>query len=315
MPPLNSKRWKTREEGCTTDKLTVALFSPPLPHMAAADLGYFARLGLDIRTVQVTGSVQQMSGLLAGEYDLAYTAIDNVIAYDEKGQGESFAFAGMDHGSLSLWALPEVGAVSDLCNREIAVDAPDTGFAFVLKAILEAHGLANQQYQLVSVGGTRERFAKMQEGKVVASLMTPPFDDMARGEGFRQLARATDNVPGYLGVVAATTRKIATVRTQKLVDFTDALLQGMDWVLEPSHLQSLAGIVSSAQGVSPETAERRCKNELHPESGLIPGCVLAPESLSVVLSLRRRMSSMPPQRQAKDYIDNSFLEEARKRRE
>gem|GEM_PF-4014198 len=56
----------------------------------ARDKGFFAREGLDVAITPTPNSVQLFSKLMAGEYDVASTALDNVVAYDE-GQGDRMA--------------------------------------------------------------------------------------------------------------------------------------------------------------------------------------------------------------------------------
>src|SRR5215469_9347370 len=81
----------------------------------AQERGLFETNGIRV-TVQATpGSVAQMTGLADGKFDIAMTAVDNIVAYVE-GQGEApigpqpdfFAFMGSDSGFLSLVAQREV---------------------------------------------------------------------------------------------------------------------------------------------------------------------------------------------------------------
>ena len=85
------------------------------PSFAALDKGLFAANGLEVTLQATTNSVAQMTGLANGAFDIAMTAVDNIVAYVE-GQGEApigpqpgfFAFMGSDNGFLSLVARPEI---------------------------------------------------------------------------------------------------------------------------------------------------------------------------------------------------------------
>jgi len=109
----------------------------------AQERGLFEKNGIRV-TVQATpGSVAQMTGLSEGKFDIAMTAVDNIVAYVE-GQGEApigpqpefFAFMGSDTGFLSLVTAPDVKTIADLKGRTLSVDALTTGYAFVLFDIL-----------------------------------------------------------------------------------------------------------------------------------------------------------------------------------
>src|SRR5215475_16220149 len=85
------------------------------PIRIAQDKGYFARGGIEVVLSPTPNSVFQITSLIDGKFDIAMTAIDNVIAYME-GQGaaptsqtpEIFAFMGADNGFLRLVTIPEV---------------------------------------------------------------------------------------------------------------------------------------------------------------------------------------------------------------
>ena len=51
------------------------------PIFAAIEMGWFAREGLAVELESTTGSMAQMTGLAADEFEIAMTAFDNVVAY------------------------------------------------------------------------------------------------------------------------------------------------------------------------------------------------------------------------------------------
>src|SRR5262250_2322998 len=121
----------------------------------AQERGQFEKNGIRV-TVQATpGSVAQMTGLAEGKFDIAMTAVDNIVAYVE-GQGEApigpqpefFAFMGSDTGFLSLVTASGVKTIADLKGRTLSVDALTTGYAFVLLDILRRSGLNDGDYAI-----------------------------------------------------------------------------------------------------------------------------------------------------------------------
>src|SRR2546423_4457733 len=57
------------------------------PVWIAQEKGLFAKNGIEVRLTPTVSSVFQLTNLIDGKYDIAMTAIDNLIAYRE-GQGE-----------------------------------------------------------------------------------------------------------------------------------------------------------------------------------------------------------------------------------
>ena len=53
------------------------------PVWVAQDKGLFTRQGLDVKVTPTPNSTFQLTGLIEGKFDIAMTAIDNLIAYRE----------------------------------------------------------------------------------------------------------------------------------------------------------------------------------------------------------------------------------------
>ena len=125
------------------------------PLWIAQDKGFFADNGLEVNITPTPGSVFQMQNLASGKFDIAFTNYDNVVAYME-GQGEAplpqppdfFVFMGVQYGAVRLVANPEVKSIADLKGKSLAVDAATTGYAFVLRKMLQQGGLNEGDYTL-----------------------------------------------------------------------------------------------------------------------------------------------------------------------
>src|SRR6202047_804013 len=179
----------------------------------AQERGLFEKNGIRV-TVQATpSSVAQMTGLSEGKFDIAMTAVDNIVAYVE-GQGEApigpqpefFAFMGSDTGFLSLVTAADVKAITALKGRTLSVDALTTGYAFVLFDILRRSGLSAGAYKADKVGGMVQRWNALHERKQDGTMLSTPYNILAKAAGFTQLATATKVIGHYQGNVAAAAR-------------------------------------------------------------------------------------------------------------
>jgi len=77
-------------QGQALHRLDVNVFNSGTvwPLWVAQEKGFFASNGLDVHLIPTPGSLAQMEGLIDGKFDIAMTAIDNLIAYME-GEGEA----------------------------------------------------------------------------------------------------------------------------------------------------------------------------------------------------------------------------------
>src|ERR1700756_3843570 len=92
-----------------------------LPLWVAEDKGLFAREHLAVTVAPAPNSVALIQSLAGNEQDIALSAFDNVVAYQE-GQGEVkltvtpdfFAFMGFTRGSVRLVVNPDIKSYEDL---------------------------------------------------------------------------------------------------------------------------------------------------------------------------------------------------------
>lgn len=249
--------------------------------VAARTHGAFARHDVALEPTDTPNSTVQMRGLGQGEYDVASTAFDNVLAWSGRDGGpEIVAVLQPSAGiNLPLYVRPEIKEWDDLRGKPLAVDAVDTAFALVLRRILLSHGLDLERgdYELVAVGGTPLRLESMERGETFAGIMSTDLEARAQAAGLVRLDDQRQVLPDYPGGVFAVTRPWAQQHRDELARFLHAWLAADRWV----HANRSAAIelVSASQGTTQEAATRAV-DELSPDGALnVPG-------LQSVLGLR-----------------------------
>jgi ABC-type nitrate/sulfonate/bicarbonate transport system substrate-binding protein len=289
------------------------------PTWAAEETGAFARRGLSVHVTETPNSVFLMTGLIDGRFDLAFTAFDNIVAYDE-GQGaapttakpELIAVMGGDNGLLHLIAEPGVTRVSDLRGKTVSVDAKTTGYAFVLYKLLQKGGLRATDYDVASAGGTAQRYDALMRHEQSATLLAPPYDLQAVAKGYRDLGGAAGALGPYQGLTLAARRGWARAHAAALEAFVQAYVEGLKWLREPkNHAAAVALLRRHAPGMSADTAEAAARVMLDPKSGLAPDAALDPAGLEQVLSLRNEFGRPPrPLTDAKAFYDLTYYDQA-----
>ncbi len=289
------------------------------PIWAAQEKGFFAREGLEVKLTPTPSSVFQLTNLIEGKFDIGMTAIDNVIAYQE-GQGEApvsvtpdlFAFMGGDNGFLRLVVQPEIKSYADLRGRELSVDALTTGYAFVLRKLLEHGGLKEGEYFLVRAGGVLQRWEALKEKKHAGTLLITPFEIIAESMGFRRLANAVEALGRYQGLVGATRRSWARANADKLVGYIRAYRAGLAWLYDPANrAEALQILEKNVRGMTPELAAKTYDVLLAPSGGFDRRGALDVEGIRTVLKLRSEHGR--PQKELSDparYHDLSYYDRA-----
>ena len=286
-----------------------------LPLWAAQRQGFFEANKVSVDLSFTVNSVNLVTGLLAGRYDLAFAGIDNVIAYQEA-QGEVpveqpdlFAFMGGDNGLLSVVTAAPIKSFADLKGKSLSVDAMTTGFAFVLRDAVARNGLSDADVKFVRAGGTANRYNQLVGGKDDGTLLRTPFDLLARERGFNVLA-AGKALGDYQGTVGVTTRRWATKNEATLVNFIRAYRAGLDWIYDPKNRPvAEALLVANIRDMSPALAKSALTELL--ENGLQRQGQINSQGIANVLALRSKYGQ--PQKQLTDptrYFDTRFYERA-----
>jgi ABC-type nitrate/sulfonate/bicarbonate transport system substrate-binding protein len=285
------------------------------PSFVAQEKGFFQRSGIRVTLQATPNSVAQMTGLAEGKFDIAITAVDNIVAYVE-GQGEApigpqpefFAFMGSDSGFLSLVVAPGIKSFGDLRGKALSVDARTTGYAFVLFEMLARNGLSEGDYAIEKVGGGAQRWNALREGKQSGTLLSTPFNILAKQQQFVELAKATKVIGPYLGNVAATRRSWARENRGRVIAFIRGYAQAVDWLYDKANRdEAIQILMKNAPEMSPLLAQQSYGELLDPQDGFFRKGQVNLEGLRTVLALRSHYAE--PRKNLEDpmkYYDPAF---------
>ena len=268
-----------------------------LPLWVAQREGFFAAQKLAVQISYTPGSVYQMSNLIAGNYDIAMTALDNLVAYDE-GQGEYpvdgnpdlVAVLGADDYFLSLVAQAPYSTIASLKGQTLSVDALTTGFAFVLEELLAKHGVTPDQVHFVKKGGVLYRYLDMLKNKQdAATIQITPFDLLSEAHGMRVLVRARAALGPYQGEVAAVRRAWAVGHRDDVVGFIRAYRQAITWLYQPANREVAAAIlVAHLKSMDFPLARKTLAILLDPKDGFYRDAAPDMAGVREVLALRSK---------------------------
>jgi len=289
-----------------------------LPIWVAQRNGFFEAQRLDVDLAYTPTSGFLVKSVLDGKADLAFAAIDNVIAYQE-GQGEAaipdnpdlFAFMGGDGGFISIVAAPSVASVKDLKGRMVSVDAMTTGFAFVVRELVALNGLAESDVHFVRAGGTATRYHDLVAGKHDATLLRTPFELLAQNRGYHTIAGA-ESLGAYQGTVGLARRSWAGAHEATLVGFLRAYKAATDWLYDPANREvAEALLVAHIRDMTPALAKRSYDLLVSQKGGLSRNLEPDMAGIRTVLQLRDKYAA--PHKALADptkYVDLRYYDKA-----
>jgi ABC-type nitrate/sulfonate/bicarbonate transport system substrate-binding protein len=263
------------------ERLRVIEFVPAAIQTLAANLGY---LDEAIEFVRTRSSMEQRELVMSDECDAAPTAIDNLIAWNADGDDLRLVAQIERTTVLDLIAAPEFHSIADLRGETLAVDAPDNGFAIVLRKVLADHGLSDGDYRLSSEGGIAQRFAGLVEGRAAAGLLGPPWSYQAREAGLVKLAGVHEVLPTLPGIGVAVRQSRLEELDAPVTRYLTALGRAISWLATASHEEALARL--AAAGFEGRGAEDLLD---------VAPTTLAPsrQGLELLFDMRRELGLLP----------------------
>jgi NitT/TauT family transport system substrate-binding protein len=185
------------QAGLTTVRLANLSVGNPVQNLGVKK-GFFARHGVDLKVIPfLNGGAEATAGAFAGQVDMGSYGSPILTGLARGLPIKIVASPAVKGMNFELVARPGIGRVEDLRGKVISAGTPGNGTRQALLKILKAHGLGEQDVQLVGGGGASGDLI-LATGRVDAVVTTELTTIKLEGEGVgRLLARARDYYPHY----------------------------------------------------------------------------------------------------------------------
>lgn len=196
----------------------------------AQALGFFKQEGLDVESTRFDLTSQAVTAVVTGASQIASVTPDVAMLATIKGQGDVVIVS--NEVRLPTWDLivqPDVKTYADLKGKILGVSQLQSASTLNLRQLMRKHGLKDNDYTVLQVGGSGKRYAAIQSKQIAGSLITEPVNFEAMDAGFRKLGGVYD-VSVVPSVVLAVTRSWASANEKLLVGFLRAVYKAQDWL-------------------------------------------------------------------------------------
>lgn len=285
------------------------------PLYVAEQKKIFDKNGIQVETIIIRGATNVVRAVLSETVPIGRINPDYVIGATEKGARVRIVAANMEKIPYDIYARPEIKTGADLKGKTVGVSTLTGGTTLMLHEVLEkAYKLKENDYKLLVVGTSPERYAALKGGSVQASFMGPPFTFRAAKDGFRKLA----NFHEHLGPILFTTdfahANYIKSNRQEIIRYLKSMVEATRWLYDPKNKEEAISIHMKVLKASRESAEEDYKYLVQdfqpfPRDGLV-----SKVSFDKTMELRAKEGiyqgkKVPP---ASDYVDNTMIEEALK---
>ena len=252
--------------------------------------GVFEKRGITVDLRFTQNSEAQREGLAKGEFDIAYSAVDNAVAMVETANADVVIVSGGDTSMNEFMTRPEIQSVADMRGKTLVVDRPDTAYALQAKKILKNAGLIEgRDYAIKPVGFTPSRIEAMEKytDNSAAGMLNPPFSFAAKDKGLKSFGRAIDLIGPYQGGGLFVMRAWASANGPLLERFIAAYIEATRMALAPANRVQSIALLASRLKQEPQVAARTYDEALtQARFGLVPDIKFDLEGFKSVLALR-----------------------------
>ena len=160
--------------------------------------GFFQAEGVRVDIPILRSATTGVQALVGGSTQFDATTVDAMISAVDKGQ-ELEVIGGIINGATyRLVATKKFQSFKDLKGATIGVSSITSGSTVLLRLMLEKNGLSYpRDYTLLTMGGTPERFAALESGRMDAALLAAPLSYKAVDLGYTKIGDVHEYVKHY----------------------------------------------------------------------------------------------------------------------
>lgn len=272
---------------------------------AALDQGFMDKQGLSIKPVYINSASQSLQLLITGAVDILSSNAELALDAIDKGAKLSIIGGEAIKAPWALMAQPGIKGYADLKGKLIGVTQLNDASTRLTELLLAKHGLKKGDYKEIPLGGTPNRFAALSNGAVQATVLAQPVDFKAEASGMRRLGSVSETFKGPAIVFVARKGWLAS-HGDEAVGFLRAAGEGGNWLYDPKNKQVALKIFEAHNKATPDEAEKTYEMYIVKDGIISRDGRLPLDHVQNYLDLKPELAK----RQAKNYVDFSFVEKA-----
>ena len=198
-----------------------------MPFYVAQEKGIYKKYNIESEYIQMTTSIQPQA-LVNG----------NINYLTSVSTGISAAVSSlplvilMNFSDISPWVLithKDINKPQDLIGKTVALSGIRTSPYYFFQAFLKKYEIKDKDITTINTGGTADSFRALTSNRVVATIVTPPFDDKAVSLGYKKFMPLGElaDIP-YVGLV--TTQNEIKTNRESVRRTVAAVVESLAWL-------------------------------------------------------------------------------------
>jgi ABC-type nitrate/sulfonate/bicarbonate transport system substrate-binding protein len=210
-----------------------------MPFYVAQEKGIYKKYGIESEYIQM-GTTIQPQAVVAGNINY-FTSVSTGISAAVAGLPLVIVISFCDSSPWVLITNKDINKPQDLIGKTVALSGIRTSPYYFFQAFLKKFEINEKDVHTIGTGGTADSFRALTSNRVVATVVTPPFDDKAVSLGYKKFLQLGDlaDIP-YVGLVTSQ-NEIKTNR-ESVRRTVSAVMDSLNW-LRTNRAESVKMIV------------------------------------------------------------------------
>lgn len=285
------------------------------PIWVALDKGYFKEQNLEIREFHTDSIAKAIQALSANSTDILYpTNTQGAITAMVKKAPIKIVAGNYTKAIYDLITGPKYKKVEDLKGATFGVINLTSGSTALLQKIMAGHGLKYPgDYDLLTVGGTPQRYAAVKNGAVAGAMVTIPTSYQAKEEGLNVVANIATYLPDYQFTTIAGHVNWMKGHKDETVRFLMAIIKAMRFMNDPKNKEATIKAMLNHFKISPKYAAMAYKEVMEELRPIRNDAAASIKGIETVINLEVERKALDKAYPAATFIDDSYRQEALKR--
>jgi NitT/TauT family transport system substrate-binding protein len=292
----------------TREKVRVALGSVSVNSSLfpiAQQAGIFNKYGIDMEPIYFGGGMNSIAAVTSNSVQFLAAGATATVGAHLGGIDITILAVQSNKFEYSVFVAPEVKTVQDLKGKIVTGTRPGASADSALRLYLRKNNLEpDKDVIFIAVAESQQgRFNALTRGTVAATVLSPPYSNIARQNGFRELADLRKADIEYAGNAIAANGGYIKSHSQVIENFLKGYVESL-YFFRSQRERTIAGIIKFMK-LSDRARAEEAYDYYYDLTSVIP-YASSPGIRSVLQNLAPRQpkaASVNPE----EFYDNSFL--------
>jgi ABC-type nitrate/sulfonate/bicarbonate transport system substrate-binding protein len=276
---------------------------------------FFEKNGIYLEEIIIRGGTNVTRAVLSNTIPIGRINPDYVIDAMEKGARVKIVSGALEKLPYDLVGRPEIKNGAALKGKTIAVDSLSGGTTLMLWEVTEkAFGLKQNDYHLLVVGTSPDRYAALKGGSVQATFMGPPFNLRAEKEGFTKLTDFHKHLGPIEFVVQFVHDDYLKSNRVEVIKFLKGMAEATKWLYDPKNKEEALAIYMKILKSPREAAEADYRYLIEEFKPFPVEGTINKQAIEKTFELREKAGKYEGKKAPSylQYVDTSLVEDAKK---